>query len=164
MIVAMSGESDDGNAWDDSDDESATAPSAPAIPAKSKKFGSGAATSPKRGPALSPKQRKKWKKLHMTEKAASNKSAGGSAAGRTRANSPPNDKKVCLACDENRYRKLRWCLLHRRGYDCARGQEEAKGPEALKKFVQKMATDAGAAEAIKCWCKHNPCSTSGGKK
>ena len=89
-----------------------------------------------------------------------------STGGKSSANKSPdkNVLKPCLACDEPRYRKMRWCLMHRRGYDIARSQEAAKGPEALKKFELKMANDTTASEAMKWWCKYNPCSRKWAKK
>ena len=106
-------------------------------PTKTKKNGSSATKSPKHKKkiALSPKAKKDPKKPGAK-----------------------NTSKNCLArsCEEERYRKTRWCSLHNRASIAMGKQAGAKGDEEKTVFEKAMKEDSSSADLMDEWEKVNP--------
>ena len=91
-------------------------------------------------------------------KARAKGSPKAKAKGKAKA-SAAAERKLCImpSCGEPRYRKLRWCVLHRRSYDTMKWQAENDTPKpTIAQFDKAMVHDDTAIEAVEAWEEINP--------
>ena len=121
------------------------------------------APSAKKGPGT---KRQKTAASAATPDSRNKKAGKGSPKGspQSRARGSPRRLAVakCLMCGEPRYRKTRWCSLHRRSYDNMRLQ--AQETDNLETFEKAMEMDAQAVSAMQEWEELNPPSKKFKKK
>lgn len=129
----------------------------------------GAATSRPVGKAnrvgLSPKARQRAAKAKargaVTPQGKMPRSSSGPNSS-ANVNPSPKYGNRCLRCPEPRYRKTRWCSLHRRAYDNMKAQAIEKGE--LDTFEKAMEKDDSASEMMQEWDELNPPSKKFKKK
>ena len=115
----------------------------------------------KKAMALSPKQQKAVAKPASSPTPM--KAAKGSPQEKVAKGSTKEKENVrCIKCGEKKYRKTRWCSLHRLSYDSMRAQ--AVEVNELETFNKAMLRDDSALEMMDEWEEKNPPSKKFKKK
>ena len=153
--------SDEEDGWDDFEEKSGDEASRAASPAKrgTKRGRDPDGDAGARGRTSTGKQLKRslsrMASSPQTPRSKSRKASGGKPKAKAKAKAKPELKNCIMpCCDSVRYRKLRWCSLHRYSVDNMKAQAEEKG--TVPTFEDGMADDATAIEMVQEWEEINP--------
>ena len=101
------------------------------------------------------------KHILQAKRVAQGRGRGRGGGAKTGVKKEPDGQLRCLMCPEPRYRKLRWCQLHRNSYGAMRIDADAEG--RLEVFEKQMMTDHNAIDMMQDWEKVLPPARSTGR-